>query len=76
LIVYNVWENFQSYSIDGLSVRCDRKLVLILKILLWITLSNMLQMSSNFKEINSNTIIIPVPNLKEIEWCEDGFHKF
>jgi len=35
----------------------------------------MLQISSSFMEIKSNTIINLVPNLKEIESCEDGFHE-
>ena len=38
--------------------------------------SNMLQILSNFIKIKSSAIIIFVPNLKEIEAREDGFHKF
>jgi len=36
----------------------------------------MLQISSNFREIKSNTSIMFVPNLKEIEIREDGLHEF
>jgi len=35
----------------------------------------MLQILSNFMETKSNTIIIHVPNLKEIELHENGFHE-
>jgi len=35
----------------------------------------MLQISSNFMETKSNTIIILIPNLKEIESREDGFQE-
>jgi len=36
----------------------------------------MLQILSNFREIKSNTSIMFVQNLKEIEMREDGVHEF
>ena len=36
----------------------------------------MLQILLNFMDIKSSTSIIFVPNLKEIEAREDGFHEF
>ena len=38
--------------------------------------SNIFQILLNFMEIKYSTSIIFVPNLKEIEVREDGFHEF